>query len=165
MVATVSDVVLLMTGSPTAALSYSIFGHTVTHAAIAQQLDFAQEYYDGDFFDASVLANKEDKVDKIIILDTAVCIMGSQVMGALMVSGFSYSAFEHSLNASNFPDIVKNALMQWAAQRDRFIRQLNTEVDTDNDTNMGPDYWSGGLDNFDQDSLPNPLYNDEIIRS
>ena len=154
MTATVADVITLLGGTVHDAVSYDIFGYTILTSAIAMQLDFAQEYYDGDFFSASLLLTRWEKIDKIIILETAVCLLSSQIMGTLMVSGFSYSVLEHSVNVGNFPDIVKNSALGFAQFRDKLIHQLVDSADYNVDTAMGVEYWGDGLGRFAQDTIP-----------
>ena len=152
--ATVEQVIDLLGGTVIDSATYDIFGHEVTKKSIEMQLEMAKSYFDSSYFTAGIIQSYPQKVDYIIILDTACNILGGQIMGILMESGFSYTVLEHSFNASDFPAKVTNSLKSFARQRDRFIKQITDGVDTYADMDMGENTWDA-LDEFNADTLPN----------
>ena len=79
---------------------------------------------------ASIISTKAQLVDDLILYDTCLYIVGVQIMGLLMISGFSYSVLQLSIDKGNFlPAVTDMANMLLAAVRN-YISLLCTGGDT-----------------------------------
>ena len=122
--ASVSDVVTLLNGvlNPSGT-GYLFFGHDVSTASIQQQITFSTAFWQ-EWYSAGVQSAKATLLDHLIIYDAALRIVGIHVLGALMVSGFSYSVIELSVQKGNFPEIVKSTIQSLIREVERLKHLL-----------------------------------------
>ena len=157
---TVSDVVTALGGSVgTTPGTYIIFSHTVNTATIQAIINRRTRFFNA-FFMQSTLTQNADLVDDAITLDSALRLMAQVMMGTLMVSGFSYSVLEHSVNLANFPQINEGVVKGLMNELRSLINQLDSSGDFFASTAMGTENFQNGLDQFQIDSLPDSLQGD-----
>ena len=130
MTVTVSDVVIFLSGTLNGAgTGYTIYGHDVLTTSITQKIGLSTRYWEA-FMTASVLTQSAQLVDDLILHDVAFRIVYCDIMGALMVSGFSYSTLQLSVNLGNFPQIVQDMATSLLAAVRNYINILSTSGDT-----------------------------------
>jgi hypothetical protein len=150
---TVADVVTLLQGQiATPGVSYYIFGHEVTSASISMLITDLTAY-NVEYWPASILTTKAALIDILTRYEVAMEVMGIQVMGQLMISGFSYSTLELSVSKgadfSEKSNRVREALkLRW----DKIRRMLQDDVEYDSNLFMGEGTWEG-LETFDNDTI------------
>jgi len=153
MVVSVSDVVTLLQGKVVSPTSFFIFGHEVDMATI-QALITDITAYENEYWDTATLTLKPALVDMLIKYEAAMEVMGIDVMGQLMISGFSYNTLQLSVSkGQNFTDntnrVRENLKLRW----DKIRRMLQDSTATDTNMDIGPETWEG-LAAHDADTIP-----------
>lgn len=154
MVVTVADVVTLLQGQiATPGVSYYIFGHEITSASISALIADLTAY-NNEYWPTNILTTKAALVDLLTKYEVAMELMGIQVMGQLMISGFSYNTLDLSVSkGQDFSDKTMKVREALKLRWDKIRRMLQDDVEYDSNLFMGEGTWEG-LDMFDNDTIP-----------
>ena len=130
MTVTVADVVLLLNGVPNAtATGFLFYGHDIATTTIQQAIDLSTRYW-VEYLTAGVISDKPLLVDDLILYYAALRIVAGNIMGMLMLSGFSYSTLQLSVQKGNYPQIVKDMADSLLAAVRNYISILCTSGET-----------------------------------
>jgi hypothetical protein len=149
----VADVVTLLQGQVASpGVSYYIFGHEVTSASISMLIADLTAF-NAEYWPTSILTTKAALIDMLIRYEVAMEVMGIEVMGQLMLSGFSYNTLELSVSkGQDFSDKTMKVRETLKLRWDRIRRMLQDNVEYDSNLFMGEGTWEG-LETFDNDTI------------